>query len=418
MSNPVKIGNENIQKVITVNSQDSDTQTLDAFGRLKVGSPFSMLDSVITHDTDNIYVNFLTNGTGSYSYDAPNSMHVLSVAALGDYVVEQTIGRAKYQPGKSLEFLASVRMNTETDVVKRCGFADVDDYTSPVISNSIRNGIVFENNSGAISWKIFKNGVNTETALKENWNVDKLDGTGQSGITLNLDGNILPYIDLQFLAVGTVRVGYDINGQYVIVHQFHHTNDSGIVSTYMQNANLPVHYSIESLGGSGSINAIGYTVSSGGGFDPLGRVGFVNSGSVSIASGVTSLMVGIRLKPSHFNSIVDIISTSVLSTTGANAMWMLLLNPTYSNTVTWVDVADSSIQYAVNNLNDIATDADRGTCLAAGYMSNNNDISGSGVDNALRIAKKLDGSYIELWLAVESYGSETYRAAINYKDLM
>jgi hypothetical protein len=70
------------------------------------------------------------------------------------------------------------------------------------------------------------------------WNVDKLDGTGASGLTLDATKSFILIIDLQFLGMGRVRVGFDLNGVLYYVHQFENANNLNV--PYMQSATLPV----------------------------------------------------------------------------------------------------------------------------------------------------------------------------------
>lgn len=385
----------------------------DAFGRQKVSLPTSLLDSVIEHDMDGTFVDYLTGGSATVVFDDVNNVVDMSVTNNGDYAVIETIANGKYQPGKALEFVASTLMTSEIGVIKRLGYCSVRFYTHTA-TNVIQNGIYFENNAGVLSWNIVKNGAVTETVIQDNWNTDKLNGSGASLFDLNTDYVQLPALDLQFLAVGTVRVGFNINGTDIFCHKFYHANTAPFDSTYMQTANLPVHYSIASIGGAGTMQAIGYSVASGGGFDALGKLNFIYDDDITISSGDTEMIVGMRLKDEFYNSFVEVISASVIATGSANFRWMLLLNPTYTGTVTWIDEPDSAIQVAKHNGNELITE---GYKITAGLGSDRTRQGGSSVTNSLRLAKKLDGSFIEIWLAVYAITGDDFHGVINYKDL-
>ena len=220
---------------------------------------------------------------------------------------------------------------------------------------------------------------------------------------------------MQFLAVGTVRVGFNINGKDIICHAFHHANE-GFTSTYMQTANLPVHYSIISLvdGSAGSMKAIGYSVASGGGVDPLGRLGFIEAQDITIANGDHELLVGMRLKADYYNAFVKTLSTEIIAIGKTNFQWYVSMNPTYTGTVTWIDKDNSAIQYAVNNGNDVT---DIGIGITSGLASDKTRTAEGYIDNALRLAKKLDGTFIEIWLSLYAIEGDDYYAVLNYKDL-
>jgi hypothetical protein len=56
------------------------------------------------------------------------------------------------------------------------------------------------------------------------WNGDKLDGTGASGLTLDLTKPQILWIDFEWLGVGNVRCGFIINGQYIVCHTYQTAN--------------------------------------------------------------------------------------------------------------------------------------------------------------------------------------------------
>lgn len=88
-------------------------------------------------------------------------------------------------------------------------------------------------------------GSPVDTAYAQaSWNVDPLNGTGASGVTLDVSkGNIFE-IELQWFGVGTTR--YFVNG--ILVHQVRHAN--ALTTVYMRTANLPVQIRVVNTGAS------------------------------------------------------------------------------------------------------------------------------------------------------------------------
>lgn len=69
------------------------------------------------------------------------------------------------------------------------------------------------------------NGVKTDgTFPQSNWNVDKLDGTGASGFTLDLTKNNAYFIDYQWIGGGVIRWGVINNGIRVTCHKMNMNN--------------------------------------------------------------------------------------------------------------------------------------------------------------------------------------------------
>src|SRR3990167_10301000 len=79
----------------------SDTSALDAFGRLRV-SELTTLINIVQHSIRwNILIDEEVIGTGTITWDQPNSRRVLTTAANSDAAICQTFTRAQYSAGKS-----------------------------------------------------------------------------------------------------------------------------------------------------------------------------------------------------------------------------------------------------------------------------------------------------------------------------
>jgi len=391
----------------------------DAFGRLKIAEPYTIFDNSLCHqDSDALFWSTLTNGGGTSVYDRNTSKNTISTSATGDYVVRQTKQRFKYQPAKSHEFFMTGLLATEAGQRKRVGLCDYDNIGLANITNAPQNGVFFENNAGVISWNIVNNGVVTESVTQENWNIDKCDGTGFSRFELNLDYTNIFTGQLEWLGVGSVAVGFaNKNGDVIYCHCFYHPSTSPFVDIYMRTANLPVSYEITSLNGSGSLKQICTSIISGGGYNPVGLQRTVkNSTDVSIGNNEKELVLGIRLKEDNFDSTVVMSSISIVSRAKNDFEALVCINPTYSGTVTWVDVPNSSVQYAVNNNNDVT---DEGIEVYADKISGNINVLTTTIPSALTIGKDLQGNRDELWIVAKSEdGADTYSATLNFKDLI
>lgn len=81
---------------------------------------------------------------------------------------------------------------------------------------------------------------------QSSWNIDKFDGTGPSGVTLDLTKTQILFITAQWLGVGRVIMGFDINGRLMPAHQFLHANNESY--PYTQSFNLPVRMEVRTSG--------------------------------------------------------------------------------------------------------------------------------------------------------------------------
>ena len=238
--------------------------TLDAFGRLRVSNPLTIFDSKNIMSKNNLFDESLTGG-GTVSYTANKSTVNLNVTqASGDKTIRQSKRVMSYQPGKSLLIFNTFVMNTLTANLKqKVGFFDAN------------NGIFFyaDGTTLKIVRRTYTSGSAVDTEISQSsWNGDKLDGTGASGFTLDPTKSNILFIDVEWLGVGSVRVGFVINGQLITAHTFNNANS--LTTVYMQTANLPIRYEIEAAAalssGTYTLQQICSSCISEGGYSPSG----------------------------------------------------------------------------------------------------------------------------------------------------
>ena len=95
----------------------------------------------------------------------------------------------------------------------------------------------------------------TRRVEQSSWNGDKLDGSGPSGLTLDLTKPQILWMDFEWLGVGNVRCGFIINGLYIVCHTYQTANVYG-TSVYMTTATLPVRYEITNTGTTASSSSL------------------------------------------------------------------------------------------------------------------------------------------------------------------
>jgi hypothetical protein len=221
--------------------------TTDAFGRLRVSEPFTFFDSQHRYK-DNGYFDTAVVGGGSATHLTNESTVRMDVGtASGDSVIRQSKRCFPYQSGKSLLIFNSFMMNqAKANVRQRIG------------SFNSNNGVFLEQNGTALPSFVvrsFATGSAVDNkVLQSSWNVDKFDGTGISGITLDLTKVHILYIDIEWLGVGSVRCGFVIDGTLHICHKFNHANS--ITSVYMTTASLPVRIELTNTGISASASSL------------------------------------------------------------------------------------------------------------------------------------------------------------------
>jgi hypothetical protein len=131
------------------------------------------------------------------------------------------------------------------------------------------NGLFFQYTNNTIS--VVLRNITIDTQINQtSWNIDKMDGTGASSISLDFTKSQLYVIDFEWLSVGRIRFGFYLFGKINYCHQI--TNLNSLTAPYMLSPNLPIRYEIISTSGAtGSLVQICSTVISEGGYTPIGR---------------------------------------------------------------------------------------------------------------------------------------------------
>jgi len=336
----------------------------DAFGRLRSSTPLTIFDSSHRYADNNLWATSVaTSGTSTFNADQ-GLVDLAVTSASGSQVLRETTKVFPYQPGKSLLVMTTfVMAPAKTNLRQRVGYFGA------------QNGFYVQLDGSTLSFveRSFVTGsVVSSPVVQSSWNGDKLDGTGPSGLTLDIAKSQILWMDLEWLGVGSVRLGFVINGRFVLCHTFHHANL--VASTYITTASLPLRYEITNTGatsGSSTLKQICSTVISEGGYELSGlqqAVGVpVGTSRTLGATDVQTPIVSLRLKATRLDAIVILTAISVLGTgNGTNFNWNVNASGTVSGG-TWVDAGvNSSVEY------NLGGTISGGRVLASGYLHSSN----------------------------------------------
>lgn len=290
----------------------------DAFGRLRVSEPFTLGDYKHLYAIDPNFLDQKEFG-GNVAYVANKAAATLTTnSSPSSNVVHQTKFYHHYQPGKSQLIFSSVNFGyAQQNVTKRTGYFDDRDgiyfeqagsNTSNGTNNGNLNFVIRSFTSGTANES--DEGVYKRRVPQSQWNVDKCDGTGPSGLNLDMSKTQLVFIDFQWLGVGRARVGFVHDGEVIVAHEYYHSNV--LADVYLSNPNLPVRCEIRNTGATtgGTMDQICSTVMSEGGYVESG-IDFANVMSIARTTptpGGTELpLIALRLKNS-FGSFPNRIS--------------------------------------------------------------------------------------------------------------
>ena len=390
---------------------------LDAFGRLRVSEPFTLFDSSHRYSDNNLWSTG-TTGTAAATFSADEGLVNLTVgSANNDEVVRETTKIFAYQPGKSLLVMNTFVMGTaKANLRQRVGYY------------SAANGFYIER-EGTSAYFVERSsvtGVVTNTRVAQaNWNQDTLDGSGPSGITLDLSKSQILYMDIEWLGLGTARMGFIIDGQFVPAHNFNHANLT--TTTYITTASLPLRYEMKNTAatsGASTLKQVCSTVISEGGFALTGlqqAIGIPITAPVSLTTAGTFYpIVSLRLKTTRLDAIIVLTAASILAlSNNVNYEWRVVASGTTTGG-TWVSAGtNSAVEYNITG-----TSFTGGRILASGYTQGSNQ--GSTTIDILKqalFANQLErngitGTAFELTLiAAASTNSSTILASLDWEEV-
>ena len=334
----------------------------DAFGRLRVSEPFTLFDSSHRYGDNGLWSTSTASG-GTSAHNANQGLIDLSVTTTsGSSVIRETKRVFAYQPGKSLLVMNTFTFNAgKTGLRQRVGNFNTD------------NGIYVQLNGTQLSFvkRSIVSGSVTETVVNQaDWNVDKLNGAGPSGINISVDQVQIFWADFEWLGAGNVRLGFVYNGQFVHCHTLQHANV--IATTYITTATLPIRYEITNTATTASnstLKQICSTVLSEGGYDLRGRGGVANTPITAPISMTTAgdfyPLMSIRLLSTRLDAVVVPTGISILGASNTiNYNWRLVLGGT-STGGTWTTVAGGSpVEF-----NRTITSFTGGRVIATGFVS-------------------------------------------------
>ena len=346
----------------------ADSPSIDAFGKWRVSQPTTLFDSKQVIDSGSFYFDIKTTSGGTVTWNSGSAQSTMKVTSTsGSRVIKQTKRIFVYQPGKSQQIICTGKFGTKVDGIKKSigSFDDNDGYFFQTSGSSF--GVVLRKTI---------NGVKTDTFISQStWNLDKMNGLGPSGNTLDITKAQIYTMDYEWLGVGRVRYGVVQKGVLIYVHEINNYNSLDTV--YLRNPNLPIRYEMSTHKNTttGSLmTQICSTVISEGGFDNTGkRVVITSNNGATIGASEYDAVLFIRYNSNSSKGAqivpeqLDLLIKPGNSSTFAGR-WELLVNPSVTNAVTYNNASGSVVtQVGVVSAGNVIIDP--GTIIATGYFA-------------------------------------------------
>ena len=269
----------------------------DPYQRLRVSQPVTIFDesaefipagAITGPPTPTFPTQFTFTTTGSGAFSRPAGFANITGTVAGDAGASAIWQSRAYfinQLGKGFIFYMTGNLGANiVNVITRMGGFDAD------------RGVFFEQNGVTGTLRIVTRANGIDVGIDQaNWNLDPLNGTGNSGVTLNMANTQFMVIDL---GIGRVRFGFAINGVVYYCHALSVTNN--IVATAHAQQVFPFRFEISNAGASagGSVFSSYVSVITESGYqdNPSAFAFSVNSGP-TLKTGITAATPILSIRP-------------------------------------------------------------------------------------------------------------------------
>lgn len=367
----------------------TNNATGDAFGRLRVSNNHILFSSQLNYDKlPLLWGERLVGTASSATYNYNTSSCILTAGSgLNDESTRQSKKYLLYRAGQSHTALLSFgNFTTTTGFKKQVGYFDDNDGIFLEASGGTYYIVKRSSVSGSV--------VDTKIA-QANWNLNKLNNSSISPYLNWSAANIL-VIDLQWLGVGRVRVGFDLNGVIVYAHEFSHAGNLNLADVYMRTASLPCRYGITNTSGTpltvANMKQICSSVVREGGDELEGYQGSAFTFNTQTATTTPRSAYSIRLKDEYNKATIRPMNITGINNGSARVLIQVILNPTLTGTLVWTSNSTQITEQSITQLNYTAG---TGHVLSSYVLSSTTQSKEGvdlGIDNALSLHTDINGN--------------------------
>lgn len=336
-----------------------DKSLISPFGDLRVASQTNAFESIFNFDKlPLIYDESLVTGGTSTWNSITNSVDTVSTTTSGSSVIRQTRSRIRYNAARSVRVQISGNLGgNKANCTRRVGQFDTSNGIYFELAGTVLNVVIRSSMTGSV--------VNTAVD-QSSWNLDKLDGTGSSGFTLDTSKHQLWIIEYGWQGIATVRFGLYLNGRIIYCHEINNSNY--LTTPYMKSANLPIRTEITNTGATASnttmsINCVVIKNEA----EEAAQEGLTRAYSRTTLKTITTTdtpVLSLRLNSTHLDGIIQILKAAIYVSTADNVIWSVYLNPTLTASTFAVSLGYCGIDIA-------ATAQTGGTILDTGFIGQN-----------------------------------------------
>lgn len=366
----------------------------DAFGRLRVSNPENVFEYKFAENNSFEYYFSESNNTGGTQTDLADSVsrRLSCTSTTGSEAILQTRRYIQYIVGKSQQvFITGNFHGAVANTIKCMGTYDDNNGMFFRLNGTTPEVVIRSSTSGSIVERV---------VTQSNWNIDKLDGTGNAS-AIDFTKQQLLIISYGWLGIADVTFSFYIDGEVVEFHKFRSSNIE--TTSYSQSGNLPVRAEIKGTGTASEMDITCIAVGREGNGADIGRLRNGNTGTSAVNFGATETFVfGIRLKSGEDYVSIKAEQFNILPRSGNDqAIYRIYYNPTLTG-ATWADIPNSIAQSVTNS-----PSFSGGLLVGSGYF-NLDGKSSAGLEALSQIdiflGKDIAGVSDNLILTIETLG--------------
>jgi len=319
------------------------SSSIDSKGRLKVQTQQTIFFNTFQYgkETD-VWDESAVNGASAVFDTSFSQIRMEVTNQLGSKVIRQTRNVQRYTPGRTQSVAFAIRLDTPTTGIRRRfgmfdgtdGFFFEDCGTVDPVTGEPQYACVIINSDGATP--------TVERIYRKDWNGDKLDGNGPSGLTADPQAQQLVMMDYEWYGAGQVSFMFVMNGLPRVIHTFNHGNR--LQSPWAKTPFLPIRLEIENLTGAAGTHYLwqgSNSILAEGSVEKLGIAESILTPLTGINMPLSNTfypVVSIRIKSTALTGIVIPTYFQAGTVDNTDIYFKLIRNATVNGT--WVDHPD------------------------------------------------------------------------------
>lgn len=298
----------------------------DAGGRARVANITTLFDGkTLNSDNATLWQNV---GTGTTTF---NTNKVNLSATTGQYMIRRGRHIIPYFSGKSQIIEVTFDgFSTVSGATKRVGYFS-SSATAPHTANF--DGFFIESSDGIVALKVFRLGTEVISIPISSWdNYSYFQNYNWDNFTVVL-------FDFMWLGGTELRMFIKTEEGFVLAHTYKHASTTN--NTFISSPNQSIRYETIGVTTTSTLNAICSHIGTEGAIPDAGKptVLFNKTAIAANAVGTIYALKGVKKLASERDIAVAVTSISVSNTTTADAgMLLLIVNPTLSAPLTYVNI--------------------------------------------------------------------------------